>query len=60
MKKPEFTDQELNVISMICTKVDPLQMIDQTKSILEKIQAYAEGQQKEQIDKAAKAAVGED
>lgn len=60
MDKPEFTDEELNVIQLICKKVDPMQMMDKTKSISEKIQAYAEAQQKQQIDEAAKAAVGEE
>jgi len=58
--KPEFTDQELNIISIICNKADPMEMISETKTIRAKIQAYFEAQQEAAIEKAAKEAVGEE
>ena len=56
----DFTDAELNVILTLAVKGDPMELIAECKSIKEKIQEYAEGQQAEQIEKAAKAKVGED
>ena len=42
--KLDFTDQELNTILTIVTKVDPMEMIGICKAIKDKILKYAEEQ----------------
>ena len=60
MKQPEFTDEELNLIGIALEKVDPTGIIAVAQAAKAKIREYAEGLAAEQVEKAAKAAVGED
>ena len=42
MDKPEFTDGELNLISIVLQKADPTGIISDAQSAIKKLQAYGQ------------------
>ena len=48
MEAPKFTDEELNVISAVMPKADPMLIFAPIQGVVAKVAAYFEGLQREQ------------
>jgi hypothetical protein len=56
MTKPDFTDGELGWIRTVLGRADPIGLIQQTTSVLQKIAAYEAEKEKANAEKSTKPA----
>ena len=55
----QFTDAELSVVHTVLLKADPMGLIADVQSIIQKIRAYAEEKNAQQIAAASETPAGE-